>query len=193
MEKWVHKGEFIVDRSIPYLVALLLVIILVHLFGKEVYMRYEGWFNFIDAVIVGVFVVDLVFKYIRVRNMHMFFKRYWLDVIAVFPFYLVLRVVEEAFLVFRVSEELSEGQKILHTGLELERGKVVKGIELEREAGKIVSEAEKFGKFSRTRFLLRALRPVVRMAPRLVKIMPYFERAAGKPRVAEKKTQKKPG
>ena len=96
-------------------------------------------------------------------------KKYWLDIIAIFPFYLVLRVIEEVFLVVKISGDVSEGQKAVHGLLEFDQANIFETFKVERG----VQEAEKI---TRARGLLRAFAPAVRMVPRLVKLIAYYLR-----------------
>lgn len=151
-----NKIEHIVDRSIPYLLVLLLFIIAGDLFYSKQLERYSVYIHTLDALIIGVFAVDLVFKYRRARSIPDFLKKHWLEIIAIFPFYLVLRLVEEILLIARISETVSEGQRILHEGVEVTR--LTRGEELTR-AGRIS----------------RIIRPFQRV-PRLLEGSKFFEK-----------------
>ncbi|MDP3917527.1 MAG: ion transporter [Nanoarchaeota archaeon] len=181
MKKGFHKVERFVDTIVPYMVVLLMIIIIISLFFHELALDYHLEITILDYIIVTTFAVDLVFKYIRIRKIKKFIKLYWLDILAVFPFYLFLRAVEEVYLIFRVSDTLKEGQSILHAGIGLsELGAI------DAEANKIIKESESVAKFSRSRFALRFLRPITRV-PRLLKILPYYEKATGKHHIHDKK------
>lgn len=175
MKRWLHKIEVIVDRIIPYLLVLLLFLIIGELFFYNYFSNYGLWVQIADGFIVGVFVLDLVFKYIRVKNIPRFFKKYWLDIIAVFPFFLLFRVLEEVNIFFRFGESVSDVQPFVHESLEIER-----------ETSKLIEESEKLGKLSRTRMVTRLIRPLER-TPRLLKAFPYYERPTGRHHIHEKK------
>lgn len=160
-----HKVEKLVDKTIPLCLIVLLPIIVVELFYKDIAHHYHHEILILDGIIVAVFLADLVFKYIRVKNIPLFVKRYWLDILAVFPFYAVFRAFEQIALIINpLSETFQSSQMILHEGLELEK----EGSKIVKEAGKI-SRYEKLNKF------------VARIAriPRLLKILPYFEKSTG--------------
>ena len=171
MKKGFQKAEHIVDKLIPYIVILLLIVIIATFFFKEFTEKYHHQIEILDTIIISVFVVDLVFKYMRVRKIKKFVRSYWLDILAVFPFYLVLRVVEEAYLLFRVSEAVQESQTALHAGIGIKEVTAT-----EKEAAKIITEIEKSGKISRSRFAVRFFRPISRV-PRLIKVLPYYEKS----------------
>jgi len=173
MKKIFHKIEHLVDILIPYVVLILLGVIIITFFFKEIGEKYHSYIQIADYIIISFFVVDLTFKYIRVRNMKKFFKRYWIDLVAIFPFYLFLRAIEEITILYRLSEVSKESQSVLHAGTELRAlGQI------EKDTALIVREAESLGRASRSRFAIRFLRPIARI-PRLLKVLPYFERTTG--------------
>jgi hypothetical protein len=173
MKKGFHKLEHLIDKLIPYILVALLIIIIITFFFKEIAKTYHTYIEIADYIIISIFALDLVFKYIRTRKIKKFIKSYWLDILAIFPFYLFLRAFEEIVYFFRFSESLKEGQSVLHAGLELKEVSLA-----EKEGMKIIKEVEKTGKLSRSRFAVRFLRPIAR-TPRLMKLLPYYERTTG--------------
>ena len=174
MRAWLHKIELVVDKIIPYLLIPLLFLLAGDLFYSDALQPYEIWISLIDSLIVSVFLVDLIFKYIRIKNIPTFFRKCWLDIIAVFPFFLVFRIFEELGLFARFWEQITEAQPIFRESLEIET-----------EANKIITEAEKVTKASRTSNLARIIRPLLR-SPRLLRIAAYYERPTGKHHPHEK-------
>ncbi|MBT3865538.1 hypothetical protein HOF78_00355 [Candidatus Woesearchaeota archaeon] len=181
MKKGFHKLEHLVDKLIPYALLALLIVIIITFFFKDLAHTYEHQIEIVDIIVISLFVVDLGFKYIRVRKIKPFIKLYWLDILAVFPFYLFIRAAEEAYLLFRFSDTVKESQTALHAGIGI---KEVTSIE--KETARIVREAEKLGKMSRSKFAIRFIRPISRI-PRFIKILPYFERTTGKHHAHDKK------
>ncbi len=173
MKKGFHRAEHLVDKIIPYAIFILLIVIIIHFFFQDFAHHYEHALELIEYSIISLFVVDLVFKFIRVRKIKPFVRSYWLDIIAVFPFYLFLRAAEEIYFLLRFSDTVKEGQSALHASLGVKELSAV-----EKETAKIAREAEKLTRFSRSKFAVRFLRPITRI-PRLVKILPYFERTTG--------------
>ncbi|MEM5805843.1 MAG: hypothetical protein QXM85_01445, partial [Candidatus Aenigmatarchaeota archaeon] len=53
--------------------------------------------DIIDLVIIFIFVLDLGFKYRHAKNIPDFLRRYWIYIIAVFPFFLVFRLIERFY------------------------------------------------------------------------------------------------
>jgi hypothetical protein len=81
--------EKIVDILITPAVIVIAVLIIGELFfGFE---KYEPWLTIADLAVVGVFILDLILKYRRVHDLKKFVKLYWLEILAVFPFYLLFR------------------------------------------------------------------------------------------------------
>ncbi len=170
MKPWLHKLEIFADKVIPYLVLILLILIGLDFFYHETILPYEEEILVLDYFIVLVFIVDLSFKYYRVKNAKTFLKKYWLDIIAVFPFFLIFRLVEEIIILTRISESLGESQKFIHTGVEIGR--------ISREASeeaKILREIQEASRLERTSTIARIIRPVERI-PRIWRMLHFYEK-----------------
>lgn len=164
MNELLHKIEVWIDRIIPVLLVGLLIMIITEIYFSWIKEKYHYWFDAFDILIIGVFALDLFFKYQRVKNMKSFVKEYWADIIAIFPFFILFRFLE----IFRISELLEAPQKILH-----------ESIQLERESQLLVREAEEVAKVSRTERFLRYFRVFGRF-PRFLRALPFFEHPTGK-------------
>ena len=190
MKAWLHRIEVTADKIIPYLVVLLLFLIFGEFFYKEFLESYYLYVVIIDYFIISVFVIDLCFKFYRVRKFNIFLKKYWLDIIAVFPFFLLFRVIEEIAAVLRISGEISEGQKVVHTGIEIERiakeERIIRELRELEKGGTVFREIEEGTKLSRTRFIARLFR-----IPRLAKAVSFYEKPIKKEyKVLEKDVKK---
>lgn len=170
MKKWQHSLEKIVDTFIPYALAMLLLIIIIELLYRETAKQYSFLITMLDGFIVLIFFADLSFKYIRAKNIPYFLGHYWLDIMAVFPFFLVFRLFEEILLLTRFGEQFSSAQSIVHEVVTAER--------LGEEEARIVAEAEKTGKASRLRIISAYFKPLGRL-PRMAKAISFFERPSG--------------
>lgn len=129
---WLQWIERFVDRIIPFMLVLLAVMIVVellHLAGP-----YEPVLQTLDFVVILFFVVDLCFKWYHVRNASKFIKLYWIDIIAVFPFYAIFRVYFAATELLAAGEPL---QKLLHETVLLREAKLLKGAEYVKFAKEI--------------------------------------------------------
>ena len=97
-------------------------------------------------VIVSFFVIDLMFKWHHTPKLSKFVKLYWIDIIAVFPFYLLFRVYFVARELIGAGEQI---QKVLHEAVLLRETKIL------RQAG-ITSTFAKQGRIVQT--IARSLR-----------------------------------
>jgi len=174
MQSWLKRVEKFTDKSIPYWLGLLIILIIVEFFFKEIARDYHTFLVIADYIIVFFFVLDLLFKYDRMRKIKPFIKKYWLEIIAVFPFFLLFRLFEEIAVLFRFTREITEGQKFLHSGLELtklarEERALLELAELEKES-RLFKEISQGTKFARTQEFFRYFR-----LPRLVRAVPFYE------------------
>lgn len=175
MKPWAHRLEHFVDRAIPYTLIVLIAIIIIDIFFKEFAEEYHLWIAILDYTIIAFFVVDLIFKYLRIRKFKKFLKECWLDIIAVFPFVLVFRLFESVSLFVRLPAEFREGQSILHTVLASKQ----EFAEFFGRSSKLIEDAKLAEGISRTERILKEVRPLAR-TPRLVKALPFYEKPTGK-------------
>lgn len=173
-----HKIEVIVDRLIPPLLAALLVVIVGELFFSHQFEWYKRYADFFDGFIILVFAADLGFKYSRIRKLPAFVKKYWLEIIATIPFFLVFRLLE----FFRISDVLETTQTFAHEGAAA--GKLEKEVEL------IAKETAKAGEVSRTARMLNTFRAISRF-PRMIRAAHFFEKPTGQHHWHEKKGNKR--
>jgi hypothetical protein len=96
---------------------------------------YHDYIIILDYIIVTFFVVDLCFKWNHVRNIKTFVKLYWIDIIAVFPFYLIFRTF---YLVREIVILSEEAPKYLHELVLLRETKFLRELEM----AKLLHEAE---------------------------------------------------
>jgi hypothetical protein len=154
MKRFLHKIEVLADKIIPYLLILLLIIILLDIFYPVSLDPYRFEIDVIDYIIIAFFAVDLIFKYVRLRNPKEFLKKYWIEIIATLPFFLVARIIEEFAGFFVASEDIARGQRLVHEGLAVEEKIAVD-----------LGRSERF---------VRIVRPVARF-PRFAKAMHFFQ------------------
>ncbi len=81
--------EKLVDILITPTVVVIAIMIIGELFFN--FEKYEPWVTIADVAVVCVFGLDLILKYRRVHDTKKFVRLYWLELLAVFPFYLVFR------------------------------------------------------------------------------------------------------
>ncbi len=145
----VHEFEHFTDHIIPVLVLLIAIaLVLENPFWTLVQLSdYEPWMSVFDGVIVFFFVVDLAFKWFKTRNVRRFFRLYWIDIVAVFPFYLLFRAYSELATVFRAGEEITEsGQKIAHEAILLREASMLREAEEAAKEARIARETKVVGR-----------------------------------------------
>lgn len=109
VDHFLHRTEWLVNKSIPFAMILLAAILAAQFtVGLE---QYEPWVTYADYFIVGVFVLDLAFKWAHTKKITTFVKLYWIEILAVFPFYLVFRVYQDLAV---LGEGVTEAQRLAH-------------------------------------------------------------------------------
>ncbi len=151
MQKRWHTLEIIVDRSIPYCLLLLLGIIVLEIFFPNFVKPYHSFVSMLDYLVILVFGIDLIFKYLRVHSIPIFLRKYWLEIIAVFPAFLVIRLFEEFVRVANLERSVLVAQDTL---------------EVSEHAATKASRVHYFGKF---------MQPLARI-PRFFKAFHFYER-----------------
>lgn len=131
-----EKIEALVDKLIPYALLALLVLIVLEFTTDTT--PYQAAITLVDETVLAIFVLDLCFKYHRVKTTMQFFRTYWLELIAVFPFYLVIRAYTT---LLELSRGVEEGQKVLHEAALLREARLVEEGRLLREARVAEEEA----------------------------------------------------
>ncbi len=149
-KRW-HAVERFIDISIPFwLLGLALVIIASFFVHLE---NYEPWISIFDALVTVFFVADLCFKWYHVQNLKRFVRLYWIDILAVFPFYVVFRVW---ILVQSFAQAGESAQKIVHEAILLRESKLLEEAEFLKKADLALRESE--GLTRALRFIERSLR-----------------------------------
>lgn len=110
---WKHDVEAIVDRTIPYALILLLILVIGEIFFSDKLEHYSLFVSTIDGFIIGAFVFDLFFKYKHSKNIPAFLRKHWLQIIALFPAFLIVRLVEEFFVVTKLEDAIKFSQEAL--------------------------------------------------------------------------------
>lgn len=111
MYKYLGKIEKAVDHLILPSLIVVLFIVIVGLFFQDFYAQYKYPLNFIDNVVISIFVIDLGFKIYRAKDWEGFLREHWLEVIAVMPAFLVYRIIEGLFIAL---EYVEKGQHMAH-------------------------------------------------------------------------------
>ncbi len=133
MHPFWEKVEHYNAKLIPFALVLLLGIIIFELFIHIENHTVELMVKIADALVITVFIIDLLFLAKKAKSVKFFFKHYWLDILAVFPFVIFFRVLESAYKVALATERLTLGQAILHETVEAS-----KSTKLLAKSGKVV-------------------------------------------------------
>jgi len=155
MKHWMYKIEVTFDKLIPYSLVVLFILIIMEIFFPNFIEPYSTHVSIIDGIIIGIFVVDLLFKYDRARSIEKFFKTYWLQIISLFPAFIFVRIVEEFTIILNLEESISFSQELVEVG------------------GKTIP------KVSRTHYFGRFIQPLARF-PRFFKAFSFYERPSAK-------------
>ena len=168
--KYLHWLESLVDKLIPWLVFLLLLMILGEFseylnffhwhwvdFVSEFFHEHEAIINIVDQVIITFFVIDLYFNFFRKATFVSFLKTSILDIIAVAPLGLIFRV-----------SEISEAQSILHVTEDIEK-EVSRVLKEGESASKLIKAEQEAARLARLQKLQKASRTVSRI-PRFLRM-----------------------
>lgn len=137
MHRFLIKVEHYNHKLIFPAVILLLFVIIFEIFIHTENYALELAIKIVDYMVIAVFVIDLIFLARKARSTKFFFKNYWLDLLAVFPFGLLFGFLGGFMRIFSASEEVvGVSQAIFHEGLETE--KVVVEAERATKAGKTI-------------------------------------------------------
>lgn len=155
MRSWAHKVEAVVDKIIPLALAALLAAITVEILWPGAAEEYQALIQWTDRGVITVFALDVFFKFKRARSVPHFLRTSWVDIIAIFPFFLIFRFFEGLLGLIGLSETAARSQQIIHAG-----------IEVEKEAELALKEGSRFARelseATRAERLSRFLEPIAR-------------------------------
>jgi len=140
LQQVLDKIEHVVVKLTP-LVMLLLALLIAAQFTLHD-PKYEIYIEILDILIICYFAVDLTFKYVHTRSTLRFVKLYWFEMLAVFPFHLVISsfttIAESAGSVQMFAHEAAlarEAEMLSREAKILQEARAVQGFEaLAREA-----------------------------------------------------------
>lgn len=113
-EKVEHYNAKLITPALVVLLAVIIFELFIHVENHTI----ELIVKIADALVIAVFVIDLIFLAKKAKSVKFFFKNYWLDIIAVFPFVLFFRLAESTYRIAIATERLTIGQAILHETVE---------------------------------------------------------------------------
>lgn len=150
-----EKTEKVVDKMIVPALLAVLVIVVLELFFTETAHHYDELINMADLAVIGIFAVDLSFKYHDASTKEGFLRSHWLEIMAITPLFLVFRVFET----LRVFSSAEIGQEAAHLAEGARSGRFsnfFRSSELARSS--------RFGRFVR----------VITRSPRFAKAAEFF-------------------
>lgn len=137
MHQFWEKVEHYNTKLIAPALIVLLGIIVYELFIHVENHTVELVIKITDTLIVTIFIIDLIFLAHKAKSATFFFKKHWLDVIAVFPFAIFFNLINTVYRVAIATERIVLGQALIHETVEATRG------------AKILAEGGKFPRFIR--------------------------------------------
>ena len=160
MHEFWEKVEHFNARLIPVAILSLLVIIFFELFMHTEDHTLELGIEILDYFVLTVFVIDLIFLAIRARTVKFFFKSYWLDIIAVFPFNLIFSLVSRIYEGIVLAERALIGQKLLHETLEVEKvvarsSRIAKYLRIAARVLRVITKSRLFSQIHHKHHLAR--------------------------------------
>ena len=123
-------------KLIPYLIAAIAIVLILDNPWWALYNlhQYEIGLEIFDGAVVVFFVVELIYKWFRVRNVTKFIRLYWIEILAVFPFYLMFRAYNQLTVIFQTGEEVTEAaQKLTHEAVLIREGELLREQRLLKE------------------------------------------------------------
>ncbi len=105
MRKQAPKVEIFIDSLIPLALFLVIALTAIELSFSWVAEKYWLLVDGIEVFSIAIFVVNLYFKFRHARSIPTFLKHYWIYILALFPFFLLFRLVERLAKIQVVAEE----------------------------------------------------------------------------------------
>ena len=129
----------VIDWLVPWEIILIVIVILL----KVVFVLPFYWW-IIFYVLLGLLVLDLVLKLIRVGSIKGFIGSYLFDVILLLPFYFVFRVLERFMIMIERKDDKKTFSMLFHDNINKKETKIIKLCE--KRVGKRVRLMTKFFK-----------------------------------------------
>lgn len=78
-------------------VLILVILVILQLFFEDIIEEYSFLISILEYSIIILFISDLGFKYSHIKKFKPFLKKHWLDILVVFPFFILFSSIERAF------------------------------------------------------------------------------------------------
>lgn len=157
MDPFWEKVEHTNSRLVPIALLALLGIIIVELLLPTENLVTKLVLKILDYGVIAIFVVDLIFLALKARSTRFFFRHYWLDILAVFPFGLLFNFVNTIYRSVVAVEGVVVSQAIFHETLEAERGikevargeRLAKMVRMGSRSLRVITKSHLFIRFER--------------------------------------------
>lgn len=154
-----EKVEHYNAKLIPFALVVLAAIIIYELFLHYENHTLELAVKILDGLVIAVFVIDLIFLAVRAKSARFFFRNFWLDILAIFPFSLFFEMVNALYRVVVATERIAIGQAIAHETIEVSKearvlsksGKAARVIKIIARLVRIVTKSHFFTRFHHKR------------------------------------------
>lgn len=90
LDRFIHAPQTELVLTLLILLAVILVIAEVAIEGTDVSYQLV---HFTQDLLTGIFIIELAIRYFVARKKQRFFRNYWLDIIAVIPFFRAFRLL----------------------------------------------------------------------------------------------------
>jgi hypothetical protein len=143
LHRHIHTAEWFVDKATLWVLGILTLLIIAE-FTIDL-APYEHYVTVLDIFIISFFITDLSFKYAHTTTLLRFVRLYWLEIIAILPFYYLFRFFSG---VGAIGESVAEAQKITHEAMLTRESEIIaREAKVLREA-RLFREAELLGRES---------------------------------------------
>lgn len=119
-KKFLLKLEKLVNFLILPSVLILIITVFYEILVEEISDLEKLINDSIEVIIIIIFILDLMFKYNHLRNFPLFLKKFWLDIVVIFPFFLFFGSIEKLIVFLKLSETKAAA-KVFDEGPSLEK------------------------------------------------------------------------
>jgi len=129
----------LIDWLVPWELILMVIIVL----GKIIFVLPFYWWV-VFYVLLGLVLLDLLLKLVKVSNVKGFVSSYLFEVIVLLPFYLVFRVLERFMVLVEREDDKKTFNMLFHDNLNKKETKIIKVCE--KRVGRRVRSMTRFFK-----------------------------------------------
>ncbi len=94
----------IIEKNISFSMIILIILLFIELFLEDRYLNFEIFLKTLEYLIYLHILIYLIFKYLELTSFPKFFKKYWRDLLVIFPFFIVFKILNEFFIIFKINK-----------------------------------------------------------------------------------------